>query len=152
MNLQRPTPLRLLTMFLGATLLVPLLVGCPHVRSRKDQLRFAVMEYNDGIRWQRWKAAAAYLPADKREDFLSRKEAEAESLRVTEFEIRDVDRDDAEQTADVLIVFTWHRYPSLTMHSTRVHQQWAYLGGRWVLLSQEEAKEIEPSTTPSEMF
>lgn len=137
---------------LPAILLVPVLVGCPHYRSPGDRLRMAVMEYNDGIRWQRWKEAARFLPPDKRDEFLERKEAEAGSFRVTEFEVHDVRHEQQDDAADVIVEFTWHRYPSLTVHRTRVRQHWVFRRSEWILLSQEEVKPPEPSDDPEDMF
>lgn len=128
--------------------------ACTHYRTPGDRLRMSVMDYNNSIRWQYWKAAAKYVPPDKREDFVTRKEAQQDTFRVTEYEVRDVDHDDSVDPpeARVLVDFTWHRYPSLTVQHTRVRQTWKMLVDDWTLLDQEEVEIEAPPTTAKEMF
>ncbi len=137
---------------LFALVAVFLLPACAHFHSPKKRLHRAVLEYNDGIRWQRWKTAAQYVPPEKREEFLSRKEAQGDALHVTEFEVRDVEHGADGHSADVVIDFQWHRYPSLTVTKTRVRQHWDLKDGAWFLEKQEKVKAPAPPTKADEMF
>ena len=134
-----PIPLALLATVLAA--------GCTHYVSPEKKLQRAVASFNDGVRWQHWESAASHLPPGERTSFIRAREAEGESLRITDYEIRNVQRDEIGDKATVSIEFVWHRYPSLTMHRTRVTQTWEYKESTWLRTSQEEAapeEEEEP--------
>jgi hypothetical protein len=141
-----------------AVLLALLVLGaataCMHYPSAAQKLQKSVMTYNHCIRWQQWKSAAQFIPAAKRDDFLAQKEAQQATFRVTEMEIRDVDHNDAAEppTAKVVVDFTWHRYPSLTMQHTRVRQTWKLLNDAWILEGQEEIVAEEEPQTADQMF
>lgn len=129
-----------------------LATACGYYRSPADKLRESVLRYNDAVRWRHWKAAAAFVPAQRRDEFISRKEAEAETFRITDFEVRDVRQEDEGDTALVLIEFAWHRYPSLQVHRTRMRQTWSYETGAWLLEKQEEVIVEEGELRPEDMF
>jgi len=128
--------------------------ACMHYPSAAQKLQKSVLTYNHCIRWQQWKSAAQFVPSGKREDFISQKEAQEDTFRVTDMEIRDVDHDDAADppTARVVVDFTWHRYPSLTVQHTRVRQSWKLLADTWILESQEELVPEEEPETAEQMF
>lgn len=123
--------------------------ACGFYEPPDTRLRKCVMLYNDGIRWGQWKQAAAFLPPDKREDFIERKEAQQDTTRVTEFEIRDVRYDSSNDTATVLVEYAWHRYPSLVVARGRVRQHWAFRANEWLMDSQEEVKPGEEEEAPA---
>lgn len=136
---------------LGAALVA---ASCMHYPSPGQRLQKSVMTYNHAIRWQQWKAAAQFIPPAKREDFVTQKEAQQDNFRVTDLEIRDVDHDEQADppTAKVVVDFTWHRYPSLTLQHTRVRQTWKFIADAWLLESQEEVIVEEEPTTAEQMF
>lgn len=154
-RVRRP-PLSAHRIVLAAALLAFALAGggCGHYPSPAQRLQKSVMTYNHAIRWQQWKSAVLFVPPAKRDDFLLQKEAQQESFRVTDMEIRDVDHDDQADppTAKVIVDFTWHRYPSLTLQRTRVRQTWKLLGDAWLLEGQEEVEVEEEPTTAEQMF
>lgn len=112
------------------------------------------MDYNNAMRWRNWEAAARYVPEDRRDDFMARKDGQGDRMRVTDFEVRDVRHDSRAKRAFVIVEFAWHRYPSLTMERTRLRQEWDFLGGRsgWVLRDQTEIEIEEESDDPTQMF
>lgn len=139
-------------LILALSILVLLPAACTHYEGPGDKLRRAVTDYNEGIRWQYWKLAAAHIRPEERAEFLARKEGQGSRMHVTDFEVRDVTHDSEKDEAFVIVDFTWHRYPSLTIHRTRVRQKWDYGSGQWFLDSQEEVKAEEEELTPDKMF
>jgi len=127
-------------------------VGCGYYRSPADRLRMSVGDYNDAVRWHYWKVAAQYIPPERRAEFIERREAEGDNMRITEYEIRSVSHDEARQEAHVIVEFTWHRYPSLSLRHTRMRQTWSFATGDWRMMAQEEVHVEDSERRPEDMF
>lgn len=94
----------------------------------------AVRTYNDGVRWERFAAAASTVPAREREEFLDEREELAEDLRISDYEIvRVKDRGEA---ADVQIKLTWYKDSEGTVRKTWAKQAWERHGKAWRIVEE----------------
>jgi hypothetical protein len=107
-------------------------------RPRSETLMDAVRTYNDGVRWERFSAAAAVVPPREREAFLDEREELAEDLRISEYEVvRVKDRGDG---ADVQVKLTWYRDSVGTVRKTWARQRWERQGSSWRITGEERVR------------
>lgn len=105
--------------------------------SAGDLLRMASMNYNEGLRWQRFTDCAAYLPPEQRDSFLRRMEDQRDELSFVEYDVRRTDLNADVTAATIEVDYTWFRLPSTTLQTTRMRQRWATVEDAWVMFEQE---------------
>jgi len=116
--------------------LIPLLVlaACGGAQ-RSESLMEAVRTYNDGVRWERFTAAAAVVPARERDAFLDEREELAEDLRISDYEIVRV-KDRGPDAAEVQVKVTWYRDSIGTVKDTWAAQRWERQGKAWRIIGE----------------
>ncbi len=128
---------KLLTMglFLIATVTAPLASGCGGVPKAGETLMESVQSYNEGVRWERFAAAAARLPAADRMAFIDAADARAKDLKVTDYEVVRV-ASMSDKIAKVQVRLSWYRETEGTLRETHAVQTWKRTGKVWVLQGQ----------------
>jgi hypothetical protein len=113
---------------------IVMLAACAHT-PRGESLMEAVRTYNDGVRWERFTAAAAAVPPRERDAFLDEREELAEDLRITDYEVVRIS-DRGPDAADVQIKVTWYRDSVGTVKSTWARQRWERKGKGWRIIGE----------------
>jgi hypothetical protein len=108
---------------------------------KHETLMDAIRTYNEGVRWERFSAAAARVPAKEREAFLDEREELAEDLRITDYEVvRVKDKGDA---ADVQVKLTWYKDSEGTVRETWAKQAWEHRGKAWRIVDESRVRGAE---------
>lgn len=102
------------------------------------QLTDAVRTYTEGVKWERFEAAAAVIPPRERDLFLDEREALADDLRITEAEIIRVA--DHGRTAEVQVRLSWYRDSEGVVHESVAAQRWERQGKAWRLVDEHRAR------------
>ncbi|MBT9560546.1 MAG: hypothetical protein IV100_31265 [Myxococcales bacterium] len=136
----------------GLLLLVLVTSACTGGETPGQKLQFAVMTYNHSLRWGNLQAAAAYLKAEKREEWLKRRRRLMETVNLLDYEIVDVRH--LEMTsldAEVTVTFSWSPKTSNIVETTSILQTWKYLDEekRWELEGQKEIEREIPLESES---
>ena len=119
--------------------LIPILIlaGCGGVQ-RSESLMDAVRTYNDGVRWERFTAAAAVVPARERDAFLDEREELADDLRITDYEVvRVVNKGDR---AEIQVKLSWYLDSRGSLHDTWVRQRWERQGRTWRVVEERRVR------------
>jgi len=122
------------------------LTGCSQ-HTKKDlygDLFMASNNYYNGLRWQHFSLSAQALPAEQRESFIHKREAQRDHFKVVDFEMRSHDFDSENSSAVLTVDYRWYRTNDPTVRTTRMRQDWKYNDERnsWELVGQSE-EEIE---------
>lgn len=129
--------------------------GCGAPTTRGEQLREAVLGYNESVRWGRHERAAQWLPAQEREAFLAEKRRASASLHIHEIEIRQVDQAPDGRNARVRVALTYSRVDDPRLQTLWIEQlwQWTTTGG-WMLLRRQAAPTgpAQPSADPTTLY
>lgn len=121
----------------GLAVVVGLGLGCGGAAPR-DTLLETVQTYNDGVRWQRFAAAAVAVPPAEREQFLDERDQLAEDLRITDYEVVRVA--DHGARAEIQVKLTWFRDSEGTVHDTWARQRWERQGGAWRVVDERRVR------------
>lgn len=130
--------------------------ACMPKQNKLAPLQDAIGTYNDGIKWERFTAAAAHVQAAERDDFLDERDGLSKYLRITGYDIVRVDLAPGSKTAaDVVIKFEWYDDRKGTLRQSHVAQTWEQEKGRWwvvkeALLRGDEMPGILPKADDAE--
>lgn len=108
--------------------------ACAPPATRAWALTDAARTYNEGVRWERFEAAATVVPPAERAQFLDERDLLARDLRITDSEI--VRLDEHGRTADVSVKHTWYRDSEGTVRETVAAQRWERQGKAWRLVDE----------------
>ena len=117
------------------TLAAPLATGCGGVPKAGETLMESVQTYNEGVRWERFAAAASRLPAAERLAFIDAADARSKDLKVTDYEVVRV-ASMSDKVAKVQVRLSWYRETEGTLRETHAVQTWRRSGKVWVLQRQ----------------
>lgn len=140
-------------MTLGARTLISVLIGatmasaCTGEESPGQKLDIAVNLFNHSVRWGNVNAAAAYIPAAKKEAWVKRRRRLAESVVILDYEVVEVRH--AEMTAlsaEVTVTVEWRPKNSNVVEMTTLLQKWRYIDTekRWEMDEQSEVEKDGP--------
>lgn len=115
-------------------------VACRTPAQRREDFGNAVRMYNEGVRWQRWSHAAAYIPGPERADFVDERADLEEELRIDDFEVLRQDLQPGGQRATVRVRYTWHLDREGIVHRTTATQGWEQRGRRWYMVEERRAR------------
>jgi hypothetical protein len=110
------------------------LLGCSAAPRRGETLMESVRTYHEGIRWQRYTAAAGRLPPAERSAFLDEWDERSVDLKITDYEI--VDMAAQGSSARVQVKFSWYGDREGTLHDTHARQTWNRRGKVWLLTDE----------------
>ena len=114
---------------------VSLVLGaCASAPKSGETLMESVWTYHEGLRWQRFAAAAGRLPPSERSAFIDEWDARASELKVTDYEIVDMAQRGDQATVQVKI--SWYGESEGTLHDTHARQSWRRQGRVWVLFDE----------------
>ena len=124
-----------LRLMLVTGLAIPFSFGCGGVPKAGETLMESVQTYNEGVRWERFAAAASRLPAAERMAFIDAADARSKDLKVTDYEVVRVAAM-SDKIAKVQVRLSWYRETEGTLRETHAVQTWKRSGKVWVLQSQ----------------
>ena len=119
-----------------AALITILLLGCgaamPH---DEPDLSESVRQFNDGVRWERFAAAAVAIPPRERSQFVDDMDERASELKITDYEVVRVDPRGTSE-AKVHIKLSWYKASEGTVHETHALQTWERHGKSWWMVDE----------------
>lgn len=131
-----------------AVLIAVLLLACgaPQVRSEHD-LSESIRQFNEGIRWERFAAAATSIPPPQRSQFVDEMDQRASDLKITDYEIVNVAPRGSNE-AHVQIKLSWYKASEGTVHETHAIQTWERHGKVWLMVDETRLRGAEMSGLP----
>ncbi len=114
------------------------LAACMPPTTRGAALFDAARTYTEGVRWERFEAAAVVLPPAERAAFLDERDVLAKDLRITDSEIIRVKEHG--RTAEVSVKHGWYKDSEGTLRETVVKQAWERQGKAWRLVDEYRAR------------
>jgi hypothetical protein len=120
-----------------AILLVCCLVACGAAQRPGEPLGDAVREYNDGVRWERFAAAASHLPVKER----------AKDLKITDYDIVKIEPK-GEREAKVQVKLSWYKESEGIVHETHASQAWEKHGKAWLMVDESRLRGTEMPGLP----
>lgn len=116
------------------------LAGCAGgMLSTRDELKLAIQDFNDGVRWGKVEQSAARLPIEGRAGFAERYAALEDDLEIMDYDVQRVDLDRAAERALVRVDMSWSLKRRGLVERTVVEQDWRKKGG-WMLVSARRLK------------
>jgi hypothetical protein len=91
--------------------------------------------FNDGVRWERFTAAAGALPPRDRAQFVDDMDQRSGEVKITEYEVMRVDPR-GEREARVQIKLSWYKASEGTVHETHAVQTWERHGRAWWMVDE----------------
>jgi hypothetical protein len=122
--------------------------GCGGMQQRTETLTDAIQTYNDGVRWQRYSAAATKLMPAERDAFLDERDQLSADLRITDYDIIRVSADKDASRATVQIKYTWFLDSVGTVHETNALQDWERHGKVWIMAAERRLRGEEMPGLP----
>lgn len=121
------------------------LAGCAGgMLSTRDELKLAIQDFNDGVRWGKVEQSAARLPVDRRAAFAERFAGLEDELEIMDYDVQRIDWDRASDRALVRVDVSWSLKRRGLVERTVVEEEWLKKGG-WVLVT---AKRLKGSPLP----
>jgi hypothetical protein len=119
-----------------AALLAILMLGCgaASLHSEAD-LSESIRQFNDGVRWERFAAAASAIPPRERAQFVDDMDERAGDLKITDYELVKVDPR-GEREARVQVKLSWYKASEGTVHETHAIQTWERHGKAWWMVDE----------------
>jgi hypothetical protein len=116
--------------------------GCGATSAPGETLLESARTYNDGLRWQRFSAAAARLPAAERTAFVDDWDQRSTDLKITDYDIVRVTPVGARR-ARVQVKLAWYRDSEGTLRETHALQTWEQRGKAWFLVETHRLRGVE---------
>ena len=105
---------------------------------RQNALEQAQRDYTQRIRWGELKRASHYVDPEMRDEFLAQREI-FESLRVTDFEIGEIEFGESEDFAEVVVTYRAYSLATLIERPIKEKQEWHRepgLSNTWLVTSE----------------
>jgi hypothetical protein len=118
-----------------AALIAILMLGCGASLHDEPNLSEVVRMFNDGVRWERFAAAAAALPPRERSQFVDDMDQRSGDVKITDYEVMRVDLR-GEREARVQIKLSWYKASEGTVHETHAVQTWERHGKTWWMVDE----------------
>ncbi len=119
--------------------------GCAgSILSSRDELKLAIQDFNEGVRWGKVEQSAARLPVDLRAGFAERYAGLEDDLEIMDYDVQRIDWDRAADRALVRVDMQWSLKRRGLVERTIVEEEWLKKGG-WVLVA---AKRLKGSPLP----
>jgi hypothetical protein len=108
--------------------------GAASLHNEPD-LSESIRQFNDGVRWERFAAAATAIPLRDRSQFVDDMDQRATDLKITDYDIVRVDPH-GEREARVHIKLSWYKASEGTVHETHAVQTWERHGKTWWMVDE----------------
>ena len=125
-----------------AALLAILMLGCGGALHDQPDLSETVRMFNDGVRWERFTAAASALPPRDRAQFVDDMDQRSGEVKITEYEVMRVDPR-GEREARVQVKLSWYKASEGTVHETHAIQTWERRGKIWMMVDESRLRGAE---------
>ena len=126
-----------------AALITILLLGCgASALHSENDLSESIRQFNDGVRWERFAAAATAIPPRDRSQFVDDMDQRATDLKITDYEVVRVDPR-GEREARVHIKLSWYKASEGTVHETHALQTWERRGKTWWMVDETRLRGAE---------
>ena len=104
-------------------------------KGQAEQLKDEVVQFNENVRWGRYRAAARWLPAKHADGWVRQMERAGQAFRITDYEVTPVEV--AEEHAVMHVDVSYHRVNGVLIETMRRKQTWKFVDG-WKLQSEKE--------------
>ena len=111
------------------------LAACGGARQDADTLQESILNYNEGVRWERFESAATSLPPKLRSEFVDEMDQRAKDLNISQYDIVRVDKP-TKKTAKVHLKFAWFKDSEGTLRETHAVQTWERHGKMWWMVEE----------------
>jgi hypothetical protein len=121
------------------TILVALtlaLSACGGAQRDSDTLQESILAYNEGVRWERFEAAASALPPKERSAFVDEMDQRAKDLKISEYDVVRVETKKGSKTATVQLKVAWYKDSEGTLKETHAVQTWERHGKAWYMVEE----------------
>ena len=118
-----------------AALLAILMLGCGASLHDQPDLSESVRMFNDGVRWERFTAAAGALPPRERSQFVDDMDQRSGDVKITDYEVMRIDPRGGHE-ARVQVKLSWYRTSEGTIHETHAVQTWERHGKIWWMVDE----------------
>lgn len=118
-----------------AALLAILMLGCGASLHDQPDLSESVRTFNEGVRWERFAAAAAALPPRDRSQFVDDMDQRSGDVKITDYEVMRIDPR-GEHEARVQVKLSWYKTSEGTVHETHAVQTWERHGKAWWMVDE----------------
>lgn len=92
----------------------------------EQSLKLSVDEFNGSFRWEDYTQAAAFVPKNKRETYWKEVDKFKGKIRLTDYQVREVDLKDKTDSATAIVHFQYWRPASPILESVTFTQKWYY--------------------------
>ena len=79
-----------------------------------EALKASIEAYNSDFRWEDYTAAAAFVPADKKEQFWTEVDRFKGKIRITDYQVREVTQEEKGHRGTAIIYLQYWRVASPT--------------------------------------
>jgi hypothetical protein len=111
-------------------LLALVVASCASSESREKKqeevLRASVDTFNSAFKWEDYIQAAVFVAPDKKQLFWEQADKFKGKIRLTDYELREVELKDKGATATAILHFQYWRLDSPTLRSITLTQKWYY--------------------------
>jgi hypothetical protein len=127
-----PRKLRLpFILFLALILASCASTGSQEKQDKQDKkleasLKLAIDGFNSSFRWEDYTGAETFVPKDKKEQFWAEVDKFKGKIRITDFNLREVELKDKSTSADAILYFQFWRLESPTLQTVTFTQKWRY--------------------------
>ena len=111
------------------------LAACGGPQRGSDTLKESILNYNEGVRWERYEAAATSLPPKQRSEFVDEMDQRAKDLNISQYDIVRVDKP-TRKVAKVHVKVAWYKDSEGTLRETHAVQTWERHGKTWWMMEE----------------
>ena len=110
-----------------------------HAPKSGETLAESIRAYNEGVRWERFGAAAVHVPPKERAEFVDEADERAKDLRITDYEIVRVEQR-SDKLASVQVKVSWYLDSEGTLRETSATQTWEKHGKSWWVVEEKRLR------------
>lgn len=114
--------------------LAAIAAGCFTAESARRELDETSFGYHIDVRWLRCPTAAQRIDAELRSSFIERCARVEGRINIDNVEVLDVQLDPNNETATVLVRYTFIASPSVTVQQVMIKERWQRKGASWLLV------------------
>jgi hypothetical protein len=116
-----------LILFLALTVASCASTGGSHDKKLEELLKASVETFNSAFKWEEYSDAAVFVPSAKKEAFWAEVDKFKGKIRLTEYELREVEVKQMSGTATAILRFQYWRLEEPTLVNVTLTQKWHYI-------------------------